>query len=542
MVHCPNCGKENPDNAEVCFSCGATLPKEGAETLLGRVVFGSYELIEMVGEGGMAVVYKARHQLTGQLVAVKMLPPELAVYPEVRARFVDEARTLARLEHPNIVHLINFSEELGRLCLVMQYAEGETLEDVLDRSGRIVGAEAVRIVLQVLSALAHAHDQGVVHRDIKPSNIIVRPDGTVKVTDFGIAKITRDTKLTQTGQTMGTVRYMSPEQVRGETVDGRSDIYSLGITLYEAVVGHTPFDGETHFAIMSQHLSNEPKPPLQMGARISSEFDAVILKALEKEPADRFATAEEMAKALRHTPEGKRTKQHSTRNLPTAESTEGSKKKRFLLGLTGSGLALLIGLGVGFWALSGRGGSDGGTEKKTETADRPSARKPVRTSAKQVEIERWRTQKDPHLLALDKVVTWKVQSERNESPHLKVWSEVELSSDNIEKLYLDAIPIYEELLHAERVSEKVVVRPLDIVVLRGQTFSNKKIWGNLAEASVRYFPLPVATLYVPAGKELDRSALLYGIAAHLCPARLSASECDTLASRFEKFFDQRRLK
>ncbi len=542
-MHCPSCGKENPDSAEVCFSCGAALPKEGPESLLGRVVFGQYELLEMVGEGGMAVVYRARHQLTGQLVAVKMLPPELAVYPEVRARFVDEARTLARLEHPSIVHLINFSEELGRLCLMMQYAEGETLEDMLDKSGRVVGPEAVRITLQVLSALDHSHAQGVVHRDIKPSNIIVRPDGTVKVTDFGIAKITRDTKLTQTGQTMGTVRYMSPEQVRGEAVDGRSDIYSLGVTLYEAVVGHTPFDGETHFAIMSQHLSEEAKSPLDAGARISQELADVILKALEKDPEDRFASAKEMAKALEHTPEGKRTRQHSTRNLPAARSGSKAGKRRIFMIATGAGLALSVGIGIGWWVL--------GKGTKTSRSDsgsyqQPKESGPAKTSDSSVvdkELTRWKTQKDATLSKLDGLVQWKVQAERNEPPYLKVWSEIKLSSDDVESLYREAIPAYQALLKAERVDEPVTVRPLDIVILSHKTFADKKIWGKLADAASRYFPLPVATLYVPADdKGLDRSALLYGIASHLCPPRLSASQCDSLGTRFEKFFTQRTAR
>ena len=222
------------------------------------------------------------------------------------ARVVLAGRTLAKLEHPNIVHLINFAEDAGRLCLVMQYAEGETLEELIDRVEQVPPDEAVRITMRTLDGLSHAHANGVVHRDIKPSNIIVRKDGAVKVTDFGIAKITRDHKLTQTGQTMGTVRYMAPEQVRGKDIDLRSDIYSLGITCYEALVGEPPFDGESQFEVMQMHLSTEPMPPREAGAQVSPELEAVLLKSMSKEPDERYQSAKEFRVALAGTPEGQK--------------------------------------------------------------------------------------------------------------------------------------------------------------------------------------------------------------------------------------------
>src|SRR5262249_42452364 len=201
------------------------------------IVLGDYRLLEVLGQGGMSVVYKARHRVTEQDVAIKVLPPDLAIYDDVKARFVEEARTLAKLEHPNIVHLYNFAEAEGRLHLVMQYAEGTTFEQQIARSGRIQWPEAARVGLGVLDALSYAHARGVIHRDIKPSNILVRGDGSVKVMDFGIAKMLTSTRLTATGQTMGTVRYMSPEQVRGKDLDGRSDLYSLGVTMFEGLTG-----------------------------------------------------------------------------------------------------------------------------------------------------------------------------------------------------------------------------------------------------------------------------------------------------------------
>src|SRR5262249_38205512 len=273
------------------------------------IVLGDYRLLEVLGQGGMSVVYKARHRVTEQDVAIKVLPPDLAAYDDVRARFVEEARTLAKLEHPNIVHLYNFAETEGRLHLVMQYAPGKTFESVIAERGRLEWPEALRVILGVLDALAYAHARGVVHRDIKPSNILVRADGSVKVMDFGIAKITNSTRLTATGQTMGTVRYMSPEQVRGKELDGRSDLYSLGVTLYEALTGATPFDGESHFEIMQKHLV-EAVPRLDTrGALAPRELQPVLerslAKAVENRPPDAGTMRRELEVVLRAHPTAK---------------------------------------------------------------------------------------------------------------------------------------------------------------------------------------------------------------------------------------------
>ncbi len=270
---------------------------EGPERLIGTRVL-EFELMSVLGSGGMSVVYRARHRVTQQEVAVKILPPELATHDELKARFVEEARVLARLEHPNITSLNNFCETGGRLCLIMQFVDGVTFEHKIVGGGKVPPLEVVKIGIEVCKALEYAHGMSVVHRDIKPSNVLIRADGAVKVTDFGIAKIIGASRLTSTGQTMGTVRYMSPEQVRGKTVLAPSDIYSLGVTLYEGLAGRTPFEGETQFEIMQQHLSKKPPALAKMGVAVPQSLEKVLLRAMAKDAKDRFADATEMRTAL----------------------------------------------------------------------------------------------------------------------------------------------------------------------------------------------------------------------------------------------------
>jgi tRNA A-37 threonylcarbamoyl transferase component Bud32 len=270
---------------------------EGPERLLGTRVL-EFELMSVLGAGGMSVVYRARHRVTQQEVAVKILPPELATHDELKARFVEEARVLARLEHPNITSLNNFCETGGRLCLIMQFVDGVTFEHKIVGGGKVPPMEVVKIGIEVCKALEYAHGQNVVHRDIKPSNVLIRSDGAVKVTDFGIAKIIGASRLTSTGQTMGTVRYMSPEQVRGKTVLAPSDIYSLGVTMYEGLAGRTPFEGETQFEIMQQHLSKKPPQLARFGVAVPPSLEKLLQTAMAKEPKDRFADATAMRAAL----------------------------------------------------------------------------------------------------------------------------------------------------------------------------------------------------------------------------------------------------
>lgn len=296
-MNCPSCQGEVFDVDVKCQHCGAALGATGAHRMLGAVVLGTYELVDVLGQGGMSVVFKARHTMTQQEVALKILPPELAAHSQVKSRFLEEAKALAALDHPNIVHLYNFGQENGSFVLAMQYVQGRTWERLILENERLDWKVTCRIAVDVLKALEYAHGRGVVHRDMKPSNVLVREtDGAATVMDFGIAKMTTSTKLTATGQTMGTVRYMSPEQVRGQEVDLRTDIYSLGATIFESLVGDTPFDGSTHFEIMTKHLSEAPKRPSTLGVALPREVEDALMRSLAKKAEDRFESARDMRK------------------------------------------------------------------------------------------------------------------------------------------------------------------------------------------------------------------------------------------------------
>ena len=229
---------------------------------------GDYQVVGILGAGGMGQVYKVRNVISDRVEAMKVLLPDLVNQPDLADRFLREIKVQGSLEHPNIAALHTAVRVDNQLLMLMEFVEGVTLDQKL-KDGPLPAAEAVNYIMQVLSALEYAHARGVVHRDIKPANMMLTPGGVVKLMDFGIARSSADHKLTQTGTTVGSLYYMSPEQIQGVTApDGRSDLYSVGVSLYELVTGKRPFDGDSQFAIMSAHLAGTPVPPVTVDPRL----------------------------------------------------------------------------------------------------------------------------------------------------------------------------------------------------------------------------------------------------------------------------------
>ena len=261
------------------------------------IIDGRYRVISRLGSGGMADVYLAEDQLLGRQLAVKLLHHHFAEDQEFVERFRREASSAAGLSHPNIVAIFDRGEWNGTYYIAMEYVAGRSLKTVVREQGALDPAAAIDIVTQILRAARFAHKRGVIHRDLKPHNVILDEEGRARVTDFGIAKAGAS-DMTLTGSIMGTAQYLSPEQAQGHTVSGRSDLYAVGIILYELLTGSVPFDGETAVAIAFKQVSAEPRPPSELQPGVSAALDAVVLRALAKDPAQRFADADEFIAAL----------------------------------------------------------------------------------------------------------------------------------------------------------------------------------------------------------------------------------------------------
>jgi serine/threonine protein kinase len=270
-------------------------------TLPNGAIVGDYEIVGVLGQGGMGAVYKVRNVISDRVEAMKVLLPNLVAEPGLADRFLREIKLLGKLDHPNITGLRTAFRANDQLWMVMELVDGSTLEQVL-RERRPTIEESIRYTRQALEALAYAHEMGVVHRDLKPANMILTAKGQVKLTDFGIAREDGDSRLTKTGTALGSLAYMSPEQIQRGNVDGRSDLYSLGITFYELLTGQLPFNAESEFAIMSAHVMHAPRPPVELNPAIPAHLSAVILRSLSKGPAQRFQTAREFHDALEFAP------------------------------------------------------------------------------------------------------------------------------------------------------------------------------------------------------------------------------------------------
>lgn len=265
---------------------------------IGKKLDGRYEITELIGVGGMADVYKAVDVMENRVVAVKILKDEFSQNEEFLRRFRNESKAIAVLSHPNIVKIydVGFTDEIQ--FIVMEYIDGITLKEFIEQQGVLRWKDALHFVTQILRALQHAHDKGIVHRDIKPQNIMLFADGTIKVMDFGIARFSRVDGKTISDKTIGSVHYISPEQARGDMTDERSDIYSVGVMLYEMLTGRKPFDGENPVAIALKHMQENAVPPSEIMPSIPEALEEIVIHAMEKNPARRYQSAAEMIKDI----------------------------------------------------------------------------------------------------------------------------------------------------------------------------------------------------------------------------------------------------
>lgn len=264
------------------------------DNFVGKRLDGRYEIQEIIGVGGMSVVYKAYDRIDDRIVAVKILKSEFVANEDFRRRFKNESKAIAVLNHPNIVRVydVNFGERLQ--YIVMEYVDGITLKEYIQHQGVVNWRDAVHFVIQILRALQHAHDKGIVHRDIKPQNIVLLQNGTIKVTDFGIARFSRSDTRTMTEKAIGSVHYISPEQARGDLTDEKADIYSVGVVLYEMITGKVPFDADSAVSVAIMQLQADPEMPCKINPSIPKGLEQITMHAMKKLPADRYQTATEM--------------------------------------------------------------------------------------------------------------------------------------------------------------------------------------------------------------------------------------------------------
>ena len=266
--------------------------------LEGRVIGNRYEIINRIGNGGMATVYKAKDITLNRFVAVKVLREEFTTDAEFIKRFNIEAQSAASLAHPNIVSIFDVGQEDNIYYIVMELIQGKTLKEIIDEDGVLPWKWSLNIAIQIASALETAHKHNIIHRDIKPHNIIITEDGVAKVTDFGIAKAVSNSTITAFGTTIGSVHYFSPEQAKGGYTDAKSDIYSLGVVMYEMLTGKVPFDADTSVSVALKHMQEDPVPPMEINPNIPKAVNDIILKAMQKEPMARYQTATAMLRDL----------------------------------------------------------------------------------------------------------------------------------------------------------------------------------------------------------------------------------------------------
>jgi len=306
-VFCPQCGTWNRAASANCSRCETTLPEldrapferpDDELTRLRRATGNRYRVQRRLGGGGMADVYLAEQAQLERRVVVKVLHPHLARDPEVAERFRREAEAAAKLVHPHICGILDYGSTDEIVYTVMPYLEGGSLADAIQRMRNVEAPRAAAVAAQVAAALDYAHRRGVVHRDVKPDNVLFDEDGNAMLTDFGIATARFPGRLTASGRAMGTPHYMSPEQAMGKLIDGRSDLYAVGILLYEALVGFPPFDGADSFSVSYKQVHEPAVPPAEVSSRVPSALSEIVMRCLAKAPKDRYARGYDLADAL----------------------------------------------------------------------------------------------------------------------------------------------------------------------------------------------------------------------------------------------------
>ena len=305
-MFCPDCGTWNRGAAKTCAKCGAALPEvrvaaeapDAVITALRQAMGNRYRIVRRLGAGGMADVYAAEHEQLGRPLAVKVMHTHLARDGEMRVRFRREAEAASRLVHPLICTPLDYGEVGEVVYLVLPYLGGGCLADVLTKHRTVGVNRTARICAQVATALDYAHRQGVVHRDVKPDNVLFDEDGNAILTDFGIATARFHGRLTAGGRAMGTPHYMAPEQAMGKTLDGRADLYAIGVMLYECLVGFPPFDGMDGYAVGYKHVHEKPAPVQEVDSSLPDALARIVMLCLEKDPAARPQRGQDLADLL----------------------------------------------------------------------------------------------------------------------------------------------------------------------------------------------------------------------------------------------------